>query len=104
MCIIETRFACGNVVRQRYFPTEACECEDVINEEHDIDEDCGYCTDCRVASHVDGAVRDLDWEDDEDGMGEESGTDFGAGDVEEEEEEDGEDNGEEGDEGQPERL
>ena len=44
MCIIETLYACGTVLQQRVFPTEACDCDDVVEDTVRIDEGCGWCT------------------------------------------------------------
>ena len=79
MCVIETRWACGNVVQQQVFPTKFCDCGDVVAEEYDMDEDCGYCSECERRKEEDG-VRDVDSEGEEDEMVSESWSEFGGGD------------------------
>jgi hypothetical protein len=94
MCVIETRWACGNVVQQRVFPTKPCDCDDVVAEEYDMNEDCGYCSECERRKEE--GVRDVDSEDDEDETVSESWSEFGGWDEGEDEMGLGEGEGEEG--------
>ena len=67
------------MVHQRVFPTEICNCDDVIEDSAHVDEGCGWCAPCKAAArsedwnfHDDGY--EADDEDEERGMTGRGGT------------------------------
>ena len=95
MCVIETKWACGNVVQQRVLPTKSCDCDDTAAEEYDMDEDCGYCSECERRKDEE-SVRDIDPEGEEDEMANESWSEFVGWDEGQDEMGLGEEEGDEG--------
>jgi len=76
MCVIETRWACGNVVQQQVFPAKSCGYDDLVAEECNVDEDCGPCSECESRKKEEESGRDANSEGEEDEIASESWSEF----------------------------